>query len=481
MTDQRVISIEHHQSLTHGGGASWSEHFDISFRFLSGALSTGWLAKVDGNELKMLIALGLHARPLSGNDLALLVRLGFAGPKDAGRLFTYVTDKGLAAELNMDRKTIRALGQELKNKTMLDVWEIPLEGDSRSELTQAGYAGTKIYLLAGETNVFTKEVTPKGVPENPTPPSSENRGGGENFPTPISSGDQGGGEKLPTPMRKNSPGVGKNSPQILIHEEEEEDDHPRSNVLADPVLARFVQLKGGRHEFSEKELAARQKLAALGIPDDHILREMERAFRRQNKPRHFTLVANIAKETFESADTIAGEQPDSTPANRAESRTLAQGAAGTSNPESRAAAPEGWARPSAGTPDPEGRPESREPAGSPEPELPAPSELADAKQIIDSFNGNRTMPSLAQIAALALACNAAAQKTNSTGAAWVTRALRLSLQADNVARYLAATIDDWIEQGPPDLRPRRAKQPEAAAGRTNGDKQSGRWDDAYDN
>ena len=69
------------------------------------AIQRGWLKRFKPNwiDLPILLAIGLHARPLIGDDLHLLVDLGLARPSDEGRLYARLTDLGLADILDCSR------------------------------------------------------------------------------------------------------------------------------------------------------------------------------------------------------------------------------------------------------------------------------------------------------------------------------------------------------------------------------------------
>ena len=97
-----ILTIEYQQTLHYNSEQrGWSERLDISVRLHAEALITGWLrdqfvGRSGPLEFMVLTAITLHTQPLKGKALQQLVQLGTARAEDEGRMYSMVTDLGLA-------------------------------------------------------------------------------------------------------------------------------------------------------------------------------------------------------------------------------------------------------------------------------------------------------------------------------------------------------------------------------------------------
>ncbi len=192
----------------------------------------------------------------------------------------------------------------------------------------------------------------------------------------------------------------------LVKDSEEEEGLVPEEFPDDPVVARFVALKGNGYQFTERD---REQLAALradGYTDDEIQRGIDAAFALPSKPQRFVQCARVTR----NQPPATGKPEPQPPANR--------------------------------------KVENQKPELLPE--------LTDAAALIESIDDNSPSP-LAKLKALADGCDAVARKHNSTGPAWTLRAIRLSVQAKDPLAYAKAVLDDWIENGP-ELRSRERRQ-----------------------
>jgi hypothetical protein len=115
------------------------------------AIQRSWFKRFKPNwlDLPILLAIGLHARPLIGDDLHLLRDLGLARPSDEGRLYARVTDVGLADMLDCSRESVRHSALRLSARGLLRTVDLPRQfRDSRG-----AFAGNNAYLLPGQTLV----------------------------------------------------------------------------------------------------------------------------------------------------------------------------------------------------------------------------------------------------------------------------------------------------------------------------------------
>ncbi len=123
------------------------------------AIERDWLQRFKPNwiDLPILLAIGLHARPLIGADFKMLVELGLAQATDEGRLYTRITDTGLADILGCSRYWISGATARLSAKGLLRAAQLPKYfQDSRGK-----FAGTEAYILPGEVLIRS---TPDNIP-----------------------------------------------------------------------------------------------------------------------------------------------------------------------------------------------------------------------------------------------------------------------------------------------------------------------------
>ena len=144
-----VFQINYTQTIVCGTDNRLTEtRPEIYIQFGYPAVEAGWLRQFQRRwaDLGVLIALGLHARPLSGADLDLFIRLGLATPADQGRLYARVTDLGLSEVTGIDRKDgIPICTERLASAQLLRRLDLP--PDFRDSHGQ--FAGQAAYLLLG--------------------------------------------------------------------------------------------------------------------------------------------------------------------------------------------------------------------------------------------------------------------------------------------------------------------------------------------
>jgi hypothetical protein len=112
------------------------------------AIQQGWFRRFEPNwiDLPILMAIGLHARPLFGDDLKMLIERDLAKPADEGRLYARLTDVGLADILGCSREWAGKAAARLSEKGLLRSIALPKNfQDSRGR-----FAGTEAFILPGE-------------------------------------------------------------------------------------------------------------------------------------------------------------------------------------------------------------------------------------------------------------------------------------------------------------------------------------------
>ncbi len=154
-----VFTIKHEQSLevSPQGQTRETRHVHVAIHY--DALITGWLARFASDRqgrsaLPVLLALGLHARPLHGEDLAQLIELKLVAEADAGRLYARVTDVGLADELGLHRTTVNGAVAWLHRQQLVSVLDLP--EDYRD--SHGRFCGRHAYILRADGALSTVSV-----------------------------------------------------------------------------------------------------------------------------------------------------------------------------------------------------------------------------------------------------------------------------------------------------------------------------------
>jgi hypothetical protein len=277
MALQRVLQFEYQQCLVQDSNRpGWSEDVTVSVRLLSQAISTGWYRTCfasRGNDLIILLAITMHARPLHGDDLKMLINLHMATSDDEGRLYARVSDVAMADELGMSRMTIARATRRLAAQKSISIVEIPEQvivfRDSHGR-----FNGSKVYLIAGEIqNQFidksidrASRVTKCSMVE----------------PVPVCQ-----------PATKYSSPV----PDVDINVLDDEEDEEGTPGLNERVLAYFAKRKGEpNYHPTHKEQLALEKLIGDGFTFTQIVTGIEAAFSRPSRPNYFTHCAAITRD-----------------------------------------------------------------------------------------------------------------------------------------------------------------------------------------
>ncbi len=454
MTKRRAFIIQYEQSLGEEADPAkpgWSEHKEISVRVTSDALTGGWIQQFGKHPIDYLLlnVIALHARPLTDGDIEMLRPFGLATSRDLGKLFAYITDTGLADILRVDRKTVAASTQQLA----LDGHLIARALDSDAQIRLSGrFNGNAIYILSGRVAI-RKEIIDRET--------------GIHRDQILDTVDAHRDQILDTvnpvegvTVSNFSPAVSNISPHRVQDFRtnrrgggEEEEHSPQSISADDPAFARF-RCHAPDYVPDDKDIKALASLRRERIPDDILLAAIDDAFSRPRKPRKFAYCAAIARDLSRNSDQPQAAAP------KPEAEAAPAAAVAESRPTSRA-----------------GEGEADAEAGNAE----LPPELAEAVALYASLTGKSPPGNddINRLSAMAAGCDPAARARDSTGAAWTLRALRLAVQADDPLAYTKAVLDDWIENGLPDVRSRRAP----AAKRTrsgNGAEKQKRWDELID-
>jgi len=175
---QEVVRFEYSQTLsTNSNAPSWSEELQISVRIFAEAITSGWLGQNFGDkkskgDFLLLIAIIMHARPLRGEDFQQLKELGLATDSDEGRLYTRITDTGLADELQWNRETISAGAKRLAEKGFITILDLKVALAQAGKTSKRGqsfkdskgrYDGRYAFLVAGDIaeRMAVKDIQPR--------------------------------------------------------------------------------------------------------------------------------------------------------------------------------------------------------------------------------------------------------------------------------------------------------------------------------
>lgn len=141
------ISVERSLELSPGDG--WMEQSRVFIRIYNSIVETGLLAEIDGNALKVLIALGLQATTLwDGPMFEELKAMGLVDDGDKGKLICYASQEDLAARCGMSRQTLVS-----KAKTLVALGLV----EKRTARTGEGkFSGTLFIIKEGVIGKFGK-------------------------------------------------------------------------------------------------------------------------------------------------------------------------------------------------------------------------------------------------------------------------------------------------------------------------------------
>ncbi len=409
MTRQRVVQFEYCQSLVQDSDRpGWSEETSVSVRLLSEALTSGWYRErfgSRGNDLVILLAIVMHARPLRGRDFELLLHLGMAQRADEGRLYARVSDVALSYELGMNRMTIARATERLAEQGSIAILEVP-EDMTAFRDSHGQFNGSKVYLLAGDlqSRFFEKDLQP--VHRATKSSMAElNRATFHSTDAPDRA-----------TLYSTSAVTSRTNREV---EESDEGVNDGSAIdLPNLALAYFARQKGAPdYQPSAKEQRAAERLVRDGFSLEQIQAGIDLAFERTPPPRHFTHCASVVRD-------------------------LARLQSAHSQPESRQ--PVTRILPaSAGSPD-------TDTAEARFAEISMPKDLDRAVQIFNSTGRDLTDDVRLRLALMAESCALAAQNANSNGGTWLADALTLALgkaKPENLLGYADRVLGGWVLNG----------------------------------
>lgn len=126
MSREPPITIKYEQSLAYAGSEHWQQGRTVFVQLFDSMVNSGLLARLTGNALKVLSALGLAASPLGGGsekDEAFfqdLVAADIVAPQDRGKLFCCVPHDELVRRIGISKNTLSRCTAELEGHGMVE-------------------------------------------------------------------------------------------------------------------------------------------------------------------------------------------------------------------------------------------------------------------------------------------------------------------------------------------------------------------------
>lgn len=127
MFEQPAINIERSQALQLLPDGSWAPTETRFVQIYHSIVTSGLLADIRGNDLKVLIALGLKASPLGALSpkaelfFHSLLEQGLVTPEDRGRLACFVPHDELAAMAGIHSNTLTACTKRLQKRGLIRI------------------------------------------------------------------------------------------------------------------------------------------------------------------------------------------------------------------------------------------------------------------------------------------------------------------------------------------------------------------------
>jgi hypothetical protein len=156
----RAFSIERRrQALVETGGRT-SETSEVFVKVYRGLVTSGLLAELSGNELKVLLVLGLEARVLGGDagaehDFERLKALGVVAGTDRGRLFCCLDRETIAERAGLGVRTVSTVGQALVDRQLVE---------KRSVRNHSGRQGHNLYFIQPASHLGKFEFNRRPAP-----------------------------------------------------------------------------------------------------------------------------------------------------------------------------------------------------------------------------------------------------------------------------------------------------------------------------
>lgn len=322
MPDEAILEIKQVNGLSLSANKAWQGDSNVYLELYRALVTSGMLADISGNALKVLVAMGLRARVLGGDAegeslFRHLVSLKLVSEADRGKLFCYATQEDLLTDCGLGSRN--TLAQAIRCLT--DHQLIEKRSRYRQRRRDASSYVANVYLIRPASSIrkFNTGYTPSRAQKEVSAPDAPVRGrqqshlGDQKVISQPQLGDQflitqphAGDQNLIT-----QPG-GRSK---TVHNKKEEDEEGEEDKISS-ILARFATRKGDpAGNGGPQERRKVQGLLDEGYSAEQIATAIDQAFdaRPANaRPvRGFGFVVSHIHRHLNSASSAA-QQPPST-------------------------------------------------------------------------------------------------------------------------------------------------------------------------
>jgi hypothetical protein len=276
----RAFSIERRQSLRVETDGHTHETSEVFVKVYRGIAMSGLLADLSGNELKVLLALGLEAKVLGGDPEAerhfeRLKSYDVVTSADRGRLFCYLDRDTIAERTGLSTRTVSTAGKALVDKQLIE---------KRSVRNHSGQHDYNVYFVRAASHLGKFDFNRRSFQS--TQESELHRG--KNLPTVDTMGKEPPAVGFPYVKKGSSSGSsGKRmASQVLAPDSSKQlpgssrpAGWPEVPVLDTMVFARFAERQGaGDYEPTEQDVCGLAQARGEGYTQDRILAAIDEAF-----------------------------------------------------------------------------------------------------------------------------------------------------------------------------------------------------------
>lgn len=250
MPDEAILEIKQVNGLSLSADKAWQGDSNVYLEMYRALVTSGMLADISGNALKVLVAMGLRARVLGGDAegeslFRHLVSLKLVSEADRGKLFCYATQEDLLVDCGLGSRN--TLAQAIRCLT--DHQLIEKRSRHRQRRRDASSYVANVYLIRPASSIrkFNTGYTPSRAQKEVSAPDAPVRGrqqshlGDQKVISQPQLGDQflitqphAGDQNLIT-----QPG-GRSK---TVHNKKEEDEEGEEEKISS-ILARFATRQG---------------------------------------------------------------------------------------------------------------------------------------------------------------------------------------------------------------------------------------------
>jgi hypothetical protein len=282
-TGGRAFSIERRQSLLVETDGHTHETSEVFVKVYRGIAISGLLADLSGNELKVLLALGLEAKVLGGDPEAerhfeRLKSYGVVRTADRGRLFCYLDRDTIAKRTGLSTRTVSTAGRALVEKQLIE---------KRSVRNHSGQHDYNVYFVRAASHLGKFDFNRRSFQS--TQEFELHRG--KNLPTVDTMGKEPPAVGFPYVKKGSSSGSrGRNLDSGVLASGSSEQLQassrpagcPEISALDTTVFGHFAELQGaGDYEATERDVCGLAQARREGYTQDRILAAIDEAFAKR--------------------------------------------------------------------------------------------------------------------------------------------------------------------------------------------------------